>query len=195
MKIKSFLSLCLLATASTVAADEFIKINTDQIGMVLRVKDNGRLYQSYLGKRLANDNDLQHLPQGNEVYLTHGMEDYFEPAIEVHHNDANPSLLLKHVSHEQKNIQPGVDETVITMQDDKYPVTVKLHYVSYAKENIIKTFTEISHQEKKPIQLERYASAMLHFSRPAYYLTEFSGDWIYEATMRQVAERADRLPP
>ena len=24
---------------------------------------------------------------------------------------------------------------------------------------------------------------MLHFSRPAYYLTEFSGDWIYEATM------------
>lgn len=183
MKIKSFLSLCLLATASTVAADEFIKINTDQIGMVLRVKDNGRLYQSYLGKRLANDNDLQHLPQGNEAYLTHGMEDYFEPAIEVHHNDANPSLLLKHVSHEQKNIQPGVDETVITMQDDKYPVTVKLHYVSYAKENIIKTFTEISHQEKKPIQLERYASAMLHFSRPAYYLTEFSGDWIYEATM------------
>ena len=70
MKIKSFLSLCLLATASTVAADEFIKINTDQIGMVLRVKDNGRLYQSYLGKRLANDNDLQHLPQGNEAYLT-----------------------------------------------------------------------------------------------------------------------------
>ena len=119
MKIKSFLSLCLLATASTVAADEFVKINTDQIGMVLRVKDNGRLYQSYLGKRLANDNDLQHLPQGNEAYLTHGMEDYFEPAIEVHHNDANPSLLLKHVSHEQKNIQPGVDETVITMQDDK----------------------------------------------------------------------------
>ena len=80
MKIKSFLSLCLLATASTVAADEFIKINTDQIGMVLRVKDNGRLYQSYLGKRLANDNDLQHLPQGNEAYLTHGMEDLNRPS-------------------------------------------------------------------------------------------------------------------
>ena len=171
------------ALATAVSADEFIKINTDQVGLVLRAADNGRLYQSYLGKRLANESDLQHLPKGNEAYLTHGMEDYFEPAIEVHHNDANPSLLLKYVSHTSKNVQPGVDETVITLQDDKYPVTVKLHYVAYAKENIIKTFTEISHQEKKPLKLERYASAMLHFSRPAYYLTEFSGDWIYEATM------------
>jgi len=130
------------------------------------------------------------LPKGNEAYLTHGMEDYFEPAIEVHHNDANPSSLLKYVSHTSKNVQPGVDETVITLQDDKYPVTVKLHYVAYAKENIIKTFTEISHQEKKPLKLERYASAMLHFSRPAYYLTEFSGDWIYEATMSKYSTRS-----
>ena len=183
MRIKAILSLCLFTLATAVSADEFIKINTDQVGLVLRAADNGRLYQSYLGKRLANESDLQHLPKGNEAYLTHGMEDYFEPAIEVHHNDANPSSLLKYVSHTSKNVQPGVDETVITLQDDKYPVTVKLHYVAYAKENIIKTFTEISHQEKKPLKLERYASAMLHFRRPAYYLTEISGDWIYEATM------------
>ena len=150
MRIKAILSLCLFTLATAVSADEFIKINTDQVGLVLRAADNGRLYQSYLGKRLANESDLQHLPKGNEAYLTHGMEDYFEPAIEVHHNDANPSLLLKYVSHTSKNVQPGVDETVITLQDDKYPVTVKLHYVAYAKENIIKTFTEISHQEKKP---------------------------------------------
>lgn len=183
MKIKALLSLCLLALASTASADEFIQINTDRIGLVLRAEDGGRLYQSYLGKRLANESDLQNLPKGTEAYLTHGMEDYFEPAIEVRHNDANPSLLLKYVSHTSKSVQPGVDETVITLQDDKYPVTVKLHYVAYTQENIIKTFTEISHQEKKPLKLERYASAMLHFSRPTYYLTEFSGDWIYEATM------------
>ena len=165
MRIKAILSLCLFTLATAVSADEFIKINTDQVGLVLRAADNGRLYQSYLGKRLANESDLQHLPKGNEAYLTHGMEDYFEPAIEVHHNDANPSSLLKYVSHTSKNVQPGVDETVITLQDDKYPVTVKLHYVAYAKENIIKTFTEISHQEKKPLKLERYASAMLNFGK------------------------------
>ena len=43
----------------------------------------------------------------------------------------------------------GVNETVITLKDDKYPVTVKLHYVAYGKENIIRTFTEISHEEEE----------------------------------------------
>ena len=137
MKLKSLLSLCLLALASAASADEFIQINTDRIGLVLRAEDGGRLYQSYLGKRLAHESDLQNLPKGTEAYLTHGMEDYFEPAIEVRHNDANPSLLLKYVSHTSKSVQPGVDETVITLQDDKYPVTVKLHYVAYSQENII----------------------------------------------------------
>ena len=45
------------------------------------------------------------------------------------------------------------------------------------KENVIKTWTEISHQEKKPIRLNRYASSIIYFERPSYYLTEFNGDW------------------
>ncbi len=186
MKIKALLSVCLLALGTSAFADELIKINTDNIGLVLRAETGGRLYQSYLGKRLNNESDLQHLPKGMEAYLTHGMEDYFEPAIQIVHNDANPSLLLKYVSHESETLQPGVNKTTITLQDDKYPVTVKLNYVAYTKEDIIKTYTEISHREKKPVQMAKYASAMLHFSNSSYYLTEFSGDWIYEATMSTV---------
>ena len=49
MRIKAILSLCLFTLATAVSADEFIKINTDQVGLVLRAADNGRLYQSYLG--------------------------------------------------------------------------------------------------------------------------------------------------
>ena len=44
MKLKSLLSLCLLALASAASADEFIQINTDRIGLVLRAEDGGRLY-------------------------------------------------------------------------------------------------------------------------------------------------------
>ncbi len=51
--------------------------------------------------------------------------------------------------HENKQLQPGVDETVILLKDDKYPVEVKLHFIAYPKENIIKEYAEISHQEKK----------------------------------------------
>ena len=70
-------------------------------------------------------------------------------------------MLLKYVDHSSNAIGNGVNETVITLKDDKYPVTVKLHYVAYGKENIIRAFSEISHEEKKPVILCKYASSML----------------------------------
>lgn len=160
-----------------------IKIETDCVNLIFRVASNGRLYQSYLGKKLNYNSDIAHLPLGTEAYITHGMEDYFEPAVHVLHNDGNSSLLLKYVSHTTNQLSSGVNETVISLQDDKYPVNVKLHYITYAKENIIKTFTEISHKEKKPVVLHEYASSMLHLDRSKYFLTEFAGDWAHEANM------------
>ena len=55
--------------------------------------------------------------------------------------------------------------------------------MAYPKENVIKTWSEIKHQEKKPVLLSTYASAMLYFNNSAYYLTEFSSDWAKEAQM------------
>ena len=162
-----------------------IKIETERTSLIYQVADNGRLYQKYLGKKLHHDSDIQYLPQGTEAYLTHGMEDYFEPAIHIRHNDYNSSLLLKYVDHSSNNPGNGINETVITLKDDKYPVTVKLHYVAYDKENIIRTFTEISHEEKKPVILSKYASSMLHLNSSKYFLTEFSGDWAHEANVTE----------
>lgn len=177
---------CLLGMSLTKAADKpFIRIGTENTDLIYKVGENGRLYQCYLGKKLTHEADWAHLPLGQEAYLTHGMEDYFEPAIRVLHNDGNPSLLLKYVSHEAKELSPGVDETVITLADEQYPVQVKLHYVAYRAENLVKTFTEISHAEKKPVTLYQYASSMLHLDRGAYYLTEFSGDWASETHMQE----------
>lgn len=185
MKVKTLFLICFLSiTCLLNAADKpVIQIHTDNSSLIFRVADNGRLYQSYLGKKLNHETDISHLPQGTEAYITHGMEDYFEPAIHILHNDGNPSLLLKYVSHETKAVSQGVNETIITLEDDKYPVTVKLHYVTYPAEDIIKTYTEISHKEKKPVVLHQYASSMLHLNRAKYYLTEFAGDWAHEANI------------
>ena len=187
MKLKAFLLFFLLSSFSLLqAADKLlIKIETERISLIYQVADNGRLYQKYLGKKLNHDSDIQYLPQGTEAYLTHGMEDYFEPAIHIRHNDNNSSLLLKYVDHSSNAIGNGVSETVITLKDDKYPVTVKLHYVAYGKENIIRTFTEISHEDKKPVILCKYASSMLHLNSSKYFLTEFSGDWAHEANVTE----------
>ncbi|NDV58043.1 alpha-galactosidase [Bacteroides sp. 519] len=187
MKLKTVFLLLLCLPIWLKAADNpIIKIETGNISLIYQVADNGRLYQRYLGKKLTHNSDFYYLPQGTEAYITHGMEDYFEPAIRILHNDGNPSLLLKYVSHTTRQADKGINETIITLQDDKYPVTVKLHYTSYDKENIIKTFTEISHGEKKPVVLSKYASSMLHLNRAKYFLTEFSGDWAHEVN---IAER------
>ena len=187
MKLKSFLFFLLLGSVSILQASDrpLIKIETERTSLIYQVGDNGRLYQKYLGKRLNHDSDIQFLPQETEAYLTHGMEDYFEPAIHMRHNDNNSSLLLKYVEHSNEPKGDGVNETVITLKDDKYPVTVKLHYIAYGKENIIRTFSEISHQEKKPVTLSKYASSMLHLNSSRYFLTEFSGDWAHEANITE----------
>lgn len=78
---------------------------------------------------------------------------------------------LYYVNSTQEPVNGGT-HTRINLQDDKYPVNVTLNYVAYPKENVIKTWTEISHREKKPVTLSQYASAMLYFNEPQYWLTE-----------------------
>lgn len=184
--IITFLFLIGLGVVSASGApDNFIRIGTNTTDLIFKVGKNGRLYQSYLGQKLQNESEFAYLKQGREAYLTHGMEDYFEPAIRVLHNDGNPSLLLKYVSSEVNRKSDDVTETVILLKDDKYPVEVKLFFTAFAEENVIKTHAEISHQEKKPITLYNYASSLLHLNAAKYWLTEFSGNWAHEVNMNE----------
>ena len=189
-------AVSLLAITTLNASDmKQIRISTDRTDLVLQVAENGRLYQSYFGEKLLNEADLKELGwsvhaasdgsvsrRGWEVCSGSGNEDFFEPALTITHNDGNPSTWLYYVSSSTHAVEGGV-QTDIVLRDDKYPVEVTLHYVAYPRENVIKTWSDIRHQEKKPIVLSTYASTMLYFSRPAYYLTEFSGDWAKEAQM------------
>lgn len=192
-----FLLLMILAVCAQTNAEEkkMIRISTDNTDLILQVAPNGRLYQSYLGDKLLNENDLKNFsyygnagadgsvsPRGWEVYAGSGAEDYFEPAVAVIHNDGNQSTILKYVSSESNAVDGGT-ETVIRLRDEQYPVEATLYYVAYPKENVIKAWSEIKHQEKKPVVLFRYASVMLYFSNAGYYLTEFSGDWAKEVAM------------
>lgn len=195
MKKLFFTLVSLLSVPAMMLAHSNISITTNSTQLVLQVKDNGRLYQTYLGARLAANTNLDDLCmpyvsptsssiKGFEVYPVMGTEDYYEPAFEVRHNDGNPTSVLSYVSHEQKQVEGGT-ETVIRLKDKLYPVNVTLHYVAYPKENIIKQWSEISHQEKSDITISRYASSMLYFEASKYYLTEFSGDWAKEMQMKE----------
>ena len=183
MNLRNLFVAALCIVASLVNAAEIIRISTHETDLVFKVGNDGRLYQAYLGKHLKFESDLQHLPNGKEAYLTHGMEDYFEPALDVRHVDGNPSTLLKYVSHTSNKTLDGATETIITLRDPVYQTTVVMHFVAYPEVNIIKTYTEITNAEKKPVKLAKYASSLLHLDAKKYYLTEFSGNWAKEAKM------------
>lgn len=132
------------------AEKQLIRISTNQTDLILQVAPNGRVYQSYLGEKLRNESDLEHLEwrvhpasdasvveRGWEVCSTSGNEDFFEPAWSMMHADGNPSAWLYYVSSSVKQV-PGGTQTDILLRDDKYPVEVTLHYVAYPEEMSLK---------------------------------------------------------
>jgi len=192
---KAILTAALTLASAFSFAKTNISITTDKTQLVMQVKDNARLYQTYFGARLSESVNLDELDMprgtvsstctaGNEVYPVMGTEDYFEPAMEIRHADGNPTSVLKYVSHEQTKVDGGT-KTTIRLKDELYPVNVTLYYIAYDKENVIKQWSEISHEEKGTVNLGRYASSMLYLESEAYYLTEFSGNWAKEMTMTE----------
>lgn len=180
------LAFCFLGT---IGSKENISITTDNTQLVFQIGENNRLYQTYLGQRLQGNTNLDMLrmprvtgSNSNEAYPVLGTEDYYDQALEIRHADGNPTSILKCASHSTKPVEGGT-ETVFILKDDLYPLTVTLHYIAYTKENIIKQYSEITHGEKGDVYINQYASAMLYFEAPSYYLTQFSSDWAKEMRM------------
>ena len=184
--------MLLLFTAMASAQKKTIRVATDNLDLVMQVAPNGRLYQVYLGKPLIDAADYDNIKwnvyaasdgsvctRGHEVYATSGSEEFFEPALAITHADGNMSTYLYYQSHEQRDVEGG-KETIIRLADNKYPINVTLHYVAYTKQSVIKAWTEISHAEKQPICLWRYASAMLYMKPNTFYLTSYHSDWARE---------------
>ena len=187
---KRAFSLLYLFTFSLLMSAQTISITTDHVQMVLKVNQQKRLCQTYLGERLSEQTDLAQLsmPQaslssscikGLEAYPVMGTEDYYEPTFEIRHADGNPTSVLKYVAHQQQG-----KETSILLKDELYPVEVTLYYKVFPQEDIIQQWAEIRHEEKGKVYLGRYASSMLYFEAASYFLTEFASDWAKEMQMQ-----------
>lgn len=163
-----------------------IVIATANSALVLKENKDHRLYQQYFGARLDNAADYSALPAtGHQAYVSAGMDDLFTPAIRMVHTDGNPSLELQYVSAKQEKRGDDVTSTVVLLKDPQYPVEVELHYEAYYREDVIKAWTVIRQNEKQPVTLTNFASAMLHFNAPHYWLTQFHGDWASEMKMEE----------
>ncbi|MFL9484002.1 alpha-galactosidase [Chitinophagaceae bacterium LWZ2-11] len=161
-----------------------IIIEAKNTAIVYAIGANGRIYQNYLGKKLASPDEYLLLKTGKEAYPGAGMDNLFESAVRIVHTDGNPSLELKYVNSTTQDAN-DVTVTNINLKDPVYPVEVTLHIAAYHDEDIFKTWVDIKHHEKSAVTLTNYASSFLHFDADTYWLSQFHGDWAKETHMEE----------
>ena len=91
-------------------------------------------------------------------------------------------LAVESVSRDRRD---GSETTAIAMKDKHYPFFVTLFYKTYDDCEVIETWTEISHTEKKPVTLYRFASAYMPVRRGDTWLTHFHGTWGAECYLHE----------
>jgi alpha-galactosidase len=189
--IQRVVIILLLCAFHSGAQTVTIPIETDSHAIVLQTDKNNILRTVYFGKRLltsaeyaaatsVNRLDDENAGIYNAAYTPSGTWNLSEPAIQVKHADGNPSLELKYVSYSQEEVDGNTNLTRIVLKDNAYPFQVMLLYKVWKKENVVEQWTEIQHNEKKPVVLQKYASANLYFSNADFYLTTFHGMWAKE---------------
>jgi len=121
---------------------------------------------------------------GDAAYPQFGAQCYREVAIQATHGDGSMSLELA-VESVSRDRRDGSETTAIAMKDKHYPFFVTLFYKTYDDCEVIETWTEISHTEKKPVTLYRFASAYMPVRRGDTWLTHFHGTWGAECYLHE----------
>ena len=163
--ICSFLFLFLSLTATIRAWEGNVLISTPNSSIVLGSSGGDQLRFSYFGSR-NEENQINQIYDawdglGRPAYPVFGTSNRELSALQAVHADGNQTLDLGVESVEQTPVKDAV-LTVITLKDRFYPFTVKLNYKAYQNFDMIETWTEIFHTEKKAVVLKRFDSG--HFS-------------------------------
>lgn len=165
-----------------------IPIVTSKNAMVLQTDNNNRLIVTYFGRKLNNSPEYNGIlrqynfhedgqPNFNNAYTTAGTYNLVEPALQLVHGDGNTSLDLKYISHDTKQLDDNTSITTILLRDSLYPTEVTLFIKSWFKENVVEQWSVIKNGEKKPIRMQKYASANLYFAGQKFFLNQYHGAW------------------
>lgn len=164
-------------------------ISTPQSSLVLSAETGQQLKFVYYGDRLS-DADLKNLSVAGgatfDAYPVYGMNCPSETALAVKHADGNMSLQMEVVKVDTDQTQEA-NLTTIQLKDKVYPFYVDVCYKAYKDVDVIETWTEISHNEKKPVVLNQFASAYLPIRRGNVWLSSLSGSWANEGRLVQEA--------
>ena len=176
--------LALMASVPMMAWQGNIVVNTPNTSLVLRVDDAGKLKQSYFGE-LLNNNEVEQIAGtsmdlNQPAYPAFGQDNMMDlAAIQVLHADGQWTLYPT-VDDVSTTAEGNAMLTTICLSDKQYPVSMKLFYKAYKTVDMIETWMEITHKEKKAIVLKRYDSGHLAIPQGNLYMIHMHGNWSAE---------------
>ena len=94
----------------------------------------------------------------NEEYAGWGGPRYYEPALKITRANGDRDLVLKYSSY---SISNGF-QLDIKLKDERDPITVTLHYVSFPGYGILRRDATITNDTKETITIESAQSATWH---------------------------------
>ena len=162
-------------------------LSTPNTSIVISAPNGSEPQYLYYGQKLS-DTDFAELTKTTTVthpiYPSYGLNCPVETALAVRHADGNMTLQLvvTDVKEEETNDSKTL---VIKLKDKVYPFLVNVKYKAYKQVDVIETWTEISHQEKKEVQLTRFTSAYLPLRRGNVWLSHLYGSWANETRLAQ----------
>lgn len=178
------LLLCSLMTPTLQASNDNILISTPNSSMVLHTTREGKQLQfAYFGNKIQ-DSQVNQLFESQTVfnspaYPVFGTTTFESSALQAVHADGNQTLDLR-VEEVETTSDKNSLLTVITLKDRVYPFTVKLHYRAFQDVDIIETWTEYTHSEKKTVTLRRFDSGHFVIHRGDVWLSSLHGSWAAE---------------
>ena len=184
--------LLLLSPARVFAWQGDVVIETPNTQMLLTATEGSDLKLSYYGDKSATLQELRDAGCDMKVHAlpAFGTVDAVQvPALQVQHFDGDLNLELKVINYEMSD-EPRFKTHVFTMADKLMPFTVKVFYKAYKQVDVIETWTEIFHQEKKAIILKRFDSGHLTLRQGDVWLVHLHGNWAAETepTMEPVTQ-------
>lgn len=165
-------------------ADRY-EISTANTTLLLETGIGRRVNFVYYGPRVISIDDIYDTASniGWNAYPCFGTNCTCEHALAVTHADGDVSLELATQEVRQYTDTDGGKVWEFQMKDMVHPFYVKQFYKAYHDCDVIKTWTEISHTEKKTVTLDKFASAYIPVKSGDHHLTYLAGNWAAEAQL------------
>ncbi len=174
-----------LSVFSSIKADDYL-ISTPHTSLLLEGGKGKRLHFQYYGTKIVSASEAYDSGTAlwQPAYPAFGIDCTNETAIQVTHSDGNMSLdLLLDRVETIKEVDAGVWKFVL--YDPVYPFNVTVCFRAFSNIDVIESWTEISHQEKKPVTLYQFSSACIPFQPGKNWLSHLHGTWTAEAFLSE----------